>query len=114
MTAVPTPLHDVDQLVDTYLDIADRIKQLTDQQNHIKDQLRDLGVGEHQTSGGVPIVVREPNRKFNLDRAWLMLTHQQQQLCTSPDAGKVKKQLPGVLLDQCMDPGTGATIVSVG
>ncbi len=36
------PIRTVDQLVDSYLDLADKIAQLTEQQAGVKAQLRDL------------------------------------------------------------------------
>jgi len=110
--ATPIPLHTIDQLVDTYLDLADQVAQLTAQQAHIKDQLRDLGIGQHKASHAT-VAVRPPNRYLNVDKAWNMLTPAQQALCTSPDGKKVRSQLPSVLLEQCMEAGKGDPIVSV-
>lgn len=115
MTTQPAqPIRDVDQLVDLYLDIKDKITQLTSQADTIKAQLRGLGVGEHATTSGIKVVVREPNRYLNVERAWAMLTPDQQALCMSPDPRKVRSQLPSVLLEQCMDAGKGDPIVTVG
>jgi hypothetical protein len=114
MTTQPIPLHDIDQLVATYLEIQDQISGLNGQAAHIKAQLAGLGIGEHATTSGVSVKVREPNRSFNLDRAWTMLTPDQQKVCLSPDGKKVRSQLPEVLLEQCMDAGKGQPVVTVG
>ena len=109
-----SPLHDLDQLASTFLDLADKIAQLTAQQDHIKDQLRDLGVGKHSSPSGIPITIQAPSRFLNTSRAWAMLTPAQQALCMSPDYKKARAQLPPVLLEQCMDPGNGNPVVKVG
>lgn len=109
-----TPLHDLDQLASTFIELADKIAQLQAQQDHIKDQLRDLGVGKHSSPSGIPITIQAPARYLNTERAWGMLTRQQQNACMSPDYKKARAQLPPVLLEQCMDEGTGKPIVKVG
>lgn len=109
-----TPLHDLDRLASTFLELADQIAELQSQQDHIKAQLRDLDVGKHTSPSGIPISIEAPRRSFNSERAWSMLNPDQQAVCMSPDARKVKAQLPAVLLDACMDEGTGQPIVKVG
>lgn len=110
----PTPLHDVDQLVGDLLEVQDQIADLQARATHIKGQLADrVGTGNSAQVGEVTVAVREPNRKFVLERAWTMLTPEQQALCVSRDAALVKKQLPEVLLEQCYDAGTGGPIVTV-
>lgn len=114
MTAQPAqPLHDLDTLVATYLDLAERIEDLTRQQAHVKAQLRDLGVGEHQTSSGITVTVSAPSRRFNRSTALSLLTEEQKALCKDYSDALIKKQLPPVLLDQCMDEGTSDPIVRI-
>lgn len=108
------PIRSVDQLVADYLDINDKIQALTGQADTIKAALRDLGIGRHATTSGIPVVVTAPARRFNIDRAWTMLTPDQQYLAVGPVAAKVKAQLAPVLLDQCMDPGAGEPTVRIG
>ena len=109
-----TPLRDLDQLATTFLELADKIAQLTAQQDHIKDQLRDLGIGKHLSPAGIPITIQAPSRFLNTSRAWAMLTDEQKAACMSPDYKKARAQLPAVLLEQCMDPGNGNPVVKVG
>lgn len=107
------PIKNRDQLISDYVDIRARIERLTAQADNLKAQLRDLGVGKHEGPGGVVVTVAPPARRFNLDRAITMLTPEQLAVCQGPVAAKVKGQLPPVLLEQCMDPGTGDLVVTV-
>lgn len=112
--AQPTPLRDLDHLVGRYLDLKDEAEQIAGQMDTIKDQLRALGVGRHETNAGVTVTVQAPARRFNLDRAWALLTPEQQAVCVAPAAAKVKAQLAPVVAETCYDAGTGAPTVKVG
>lgn len=98
-----------------------RITELQDHAAQIDDELRALKaelatllpVGTH-AAAGVKVTVSNPSRRFNLDRALTMLTPEQRTLAVGPDLRKVKAYLPPVLLEQCMDPGTGAIVVKIG
>lgn len=107
------PIQTLDDDVADYLDLTERIEQLESQRNAIKARLAHRGEGDHTTTSGVVVSVTPPNRRFNLDRAWSLLTEDQKAVCTSPDPAKVKRQLSGVLVDECMEPGTGAVRVVV-
>ena len=107
------PIQSLDDDVNTLLDLQERRDDLNNQIEAIKARLAHRGVGNHHTTTGAVVVITNPNRQFNLDRAWAMLTPEQQALCTSPDARKVKSQLAPVLAEDCMEPGTGAVRVSV-
>lgn len=107
------PIRTLDDDVATWLDLTERIEELTSQRDAVKARLALHGIGTHTTAGGVTVTVGAPPRRFNLERAWSMLTEDQKDVCTSPDAAKVKKQLPGVLVDDCYDEGTGAPRVTV-
>lgn len=111
MTTQPTRTFDDD--VTTYLELTEQIEELESQRAAVKARFIDRGVGQHASSSGVTVTVSAPSRRFNLDRAWAMLNSEQQSLCVSPDASKVKGQLPGALLDECMDEGTGSPRVSI-
>lgn len=119
MTAQPVPqpsaqpIGRLDDDVNAYLNLTEQIEQLTSQRDAIKARLAQRGVGDHTTSTGTVVSVTEPNRRFNLEKALGMLTEEQQTLCLSPDPAKVKKQLPPVLTESCMEPGTGALRVAV-
>lgn len=102
----------IDADVELYLHLADQIAQLTEQQRQVKARLATLGVGEH-AAAAAKVVVREPNRTFDVTQAWQYLTPEQQAVAISPDPKKVKAQLPQVLVDACMQPGKGDPIVSV-
>lgn len=108
-----TTRPNLDDLVSRYVDLQAQIADLTDALEGVKSQLRDLGPGEHRTSNGAAVVVSPPPRRFNLTAAWSLLTEEQRAVAVAPDPKKVKAQLPEVLIDQCMDPGTGAARVSV-
>lgn len=99
--------------VQRYLELTEQIEELDAQRENIKDRLRDLGPGKHPTVGGLTVTVTPPPRSFNTDRAWAMLTPEQQALCVSPDAKKIKGQLAPALADACMDEGKGAPRVSI-
>ena len=105
---------DVDAEVARYLQLAEEIEARTGEQTAIKDRLRSVGVGKHETSFGINVTVSPPSRSFDLARAWAALTPEQQELCTSPDAKKVKAQLPGVLIESLMVPGKGDPAVKIG
>ena len=113
MTTQPQPIRSLDDDIATWLDLTERIEDLTSQRDAIKARLAGHGIGTHTTAAGVTVTVTAPPRKFNLDRAWSMLTEDQKDVCTSPDATKVKRQLPGVLVEDCYDEGTGAPRVTV-
>lgn len=119
MTAQPVPqptaqpIGRLDDDVNAYLDLTERIEQLTSQRDTIKARLAQRGPGDHKTTGGAVVSVTEPNRRFNLERALTMLNDDQRALCMSPDPKKVKAQLPPVLAEDCMEPGTGALRVAV-
>lgn len=117
MTTNPvTPLHTVDGIVGELVEVLERIEQLTERATHLKARLaEDIGVGNETTVGDLTIAVRGPSRRFNVDKAAALLTEEQRQVCTvtSLDPKKVKAQLPPVLLDEAMEPGTGKPIVTV-
>jgi hypothetical protein len=104
---------DLDAEVATYLDLTERIEQLVEQRDAVKVRLLEHGTGQHPTSSGLVVSITPPNRRFNADRAWAMLNEDQRALCVSPDPKKIKAQLPEVLVDQCMDEGTGAPRVTI-
>lgn len=110
------PATNLDTLVARYVDLSDHIDHLIAARNEIIDQLRDLGPGKHPTGSGLVVTVSPPSRRFNAARAEQMLSPQQLELCHHDgyDAKKIKQFLPPVLLDQCMDPGTGSAMVKVG
>lgn len=105
-------MTDLTRDVELLLHVNDQIAELTAQAKEIKQRIAAQGVGTHQ-AGPVAVVVRPPNRTFNLERGWSMLSPEQQTVCLSPDAKKVKAQLPETLIDACMDPGKGDPVVSV-
>lgn len=117
MTTNPvTALHTVDGIVGELVEVLERIEQLQERATHLKTRLADeIGTGNETTVGNLVISVRAPSRRFNLDKAAALLTDEQRQVCTvtSLDPKKVKAQLPPVLLDEAMDPGTGKPIVTV-
>lgn len=111
--APPTPLRTLDDDVLAYLEVTEQMEQLGAQLSAVRHRLADRGVGTHETSHGVKVIVSAPSRRFNNEKAWSMLTAAQQGLCVSPDASKIKSQLPPVLAEQCMEPGTGTPRVTV-
>lgn len=121
MTTQPDPaeasnvqeLRSLEDDVATYLEITERMEELGAQLAAVRHRLADRGVGTHETGAGIKVTVSAPNRTFNLEKAWSMLTDEQRSLCQSRDAAKVKKQLPGVLVDECMEAGTGTPRVVV-
>lgn len=116
MTAQPTdpqPIASLDDDVNAYLDLTERMEELESQRATIRARLAQRGTGTHTTTTGIKVTVTAPNRRFNLDRAWAMLTEDQKDVCTSADPKKVKAQLPEVLLESCMDEGTGAPRVTI-
>lgn len=112
-TATQPEAHPYDDDVRRYLDLSETIEALNAERETVKNRLRDLGPGKHPSVNGVTVTVTPPSRRFNPDRAWTMLTPEQQTLCVSPDAKKIKAQLPGVLLDQAYDEGAGSPVVKI-
>lgn len=104
---------DLDAEIQRYTELSAAIDELTSERAVILERLRTLPVGKHATTFGVGVTVSAPARSFNLTRAWAALTPQQQALCVSPDAKKVKDQLPGVLVEAFMEDGTGVAKVAI-
>jgi hypothetical protein len=91
----------LDDLVARYLDLTEQIEHLDNERAAVKAQLRDAGPGRHATTYGVTVTVAA-NRRFDIDAAWTMLTPEQQALCVSPDAKKVRAQLAPALVESLM------------
>jgi len=105
----------LDALVARYLELADTIEQLATEQAAIKEQLRGLDVGKHVTSYGIAVTVSAPSRRFNPSAAKELLAPEVLELCKSDgyDAKKLKSFLSPVLLEQCMDAGSGDPVVRI-
>ncbi len=113
-TATPADLPTLQAEVELYLHLADQISAMTEQQKEIKARIAaTVPVGEKVAVGDVKVSVAPPSRRFNADRAFTMLTPEQQALCLGPVPVKIKANLPPVLLDACMDPGAGDPIVTI-
>lgn len=110
------PLHDLDHLVGRYLDLKHEAEEISSQMEHVKDQLRAHGIGQHATTSGVTVTVQAPARRFNAKTAAGLLPAETLAQCGADDYDpkKLKSYLSPVLLEQCMDAGTGAPIVKVG
>jgi hypothetical protein len=106
-------LRSLDDDVATYLEVSERWRQLGAELAAVRHRLADRGIGTHKTSSGIKVTVSSPNRRFNADKAWEMLTPAQRKLCVSPDSSKIRQQLPPVLAEECMEPGTGTPRVVV-
>lgn len=65
------------------------------------------------TSAGVRVTISDPLRAFDLEKAWTLRTPEQQSVCQSPDNKLVRQQLPPVLAEECMAPGTGKRQVRI-
>lgn len=117
MSIQPTPIRTVEQLARDLIDLQAQTAALTERANQIKAQIADqVAVGQTvHLDGGVAITVREPNRRFNPDKAVKLLAPEVLELCRPDgyDPKKLKSFLSPVLLEQVMDAGTGAAIVSV-
>lgn len=98
-----------------YLDLAEVIEVATSEMSAIKARLRVLGTGAHESPSGVQVTVTAPNRSFSLTKAVALLNEEQLLLCKADgyDGKKVKSLLPPVLLDLCMEAGSGDARVSV-
>jgi hypothetical protein len=98
-----------------YMELAEFVAEVNDEMAAIKARFRTLGDGAHKAPSGVAVTVTPPNRSFNLDKAVGLLNDEQRALCKADgyDPKKVKGMLPPVVLDVCMEPGTGDARVSV-
>lgn len=99
-----------------YVDLDDRIKDLQAQQASIKGRMRDnLDLGKHDTDAGVTVTISAPSRRFNPVRAAELLTEEQREVCRADgfDPKKLKAQLPPVLMETCMEAGTGDPVVRI-
>lgn len=106
-------LRSLDDDVLTVLELQERIEDLQAQLVAAKARIADRGVGRHETSTGVVATVYGPAHRFDKDKAWTLLTEDQRAVCMSPDTTKIRQQLPPVLAEQCMTPGTGRLQVRI-
>ncbi len=118
MTTQPTheaaaPLRSLDDDVLHVLRLQEQIEDLQSQLVAAKGRIADRGVGQYATATGVKVTVSEPPRSFDLERAWGLLTPEQQAVCQSPDSKKIREQLPPVLAEACMAAGTGKPRVTI-
>lgn len=112
----PIELHSVERLARDLVDIQEEVAALNERAAHLKAQIAEkVGVGAIDLPNGVAVTVREPNRRFNAERAAQLLAPEVLELCKSEgyDTKKLKSFLSPVLLEQVMEAGTGAPIVSV-
>lgn len=111
--ASPQTLRSLDDDVAVVLDLQEQIEDLNSQLVAAKGRIADRGVGKHTTTSGVTATVTEPPRSFDLEKAWSLLTPEQQAVCQSPDSKKIREQLPPILAEQCMAAGTGKPRVTL-
>lgn len=111
--AAPQSIRSLDDDVAVVLDLQEQIEELQSQLVAAKGRLADRGIGKYETATGVTVTVSEPPRSFDLEKAWGLLTPEQQAVCQAPDSKKVRAQLPPVLAEQCMTPGTGKPRVTI-
>lgn len=103
-----------EQLVADLTDLLFQADEVDARIKTIKSQLAQrIGVGNSLDVNGVTVSVREPNRRFNAQRAAELVTPEVLELAKEVSPTKLKQFLSPVLLDTCMDAGTGAPIVSV-
>lgn len=112
---MPYTVDEFDADAQRYLELAEFVAEVNDEMTAIKRRFRDLGDGAHKAPCGVAVTVTPPNRSFNLTKAVALLNDHQRELCKTDgyDPKKVKGMLPPVVLEVCMDPGTGDARVSV-
>lgn len=109
-----TPLRSNQQLVEDLTDLQYQASVIESRMRDVKTQLVDrIGVGNSIDVNGVKVSVREPNRRFNAERAAELVTPEVLELAKEISPTKLRQFLAPVLLDQCMEAGTGAPIVSV-
>jgi hypothetical protein len=98
-----------------YMELTEFVAEINDELSAIKARFRTLGEGAHKAASGVAVTVTPPNRSFNLTKAVALLNEEQRALCKADgyDPKKVKGMLPPVVLEVCMDPGSGDARVSV-
>jgi len=98
-----------------YIELSEFVETAQSEMGAIKARFRALGDGAHKAPCGVAVTVTPPNRSFNLTKAVGLLNEEQRALCKADgyDPKKVKGMLPPVVLEVCMDPGTGDARVSV-
>lgn len=117
MTTQPTPTRSAELLARDLIDVQEQIAALGERAMNLKAQLAEaIGVGNSlDLPNGVAVTVREPNRRFNADRAAQLLAPEVLELCKADgyDVKKLKSFLSPVLLEQVMEASAGAPIVSV-
>lgn len=111
--ASPQAIRSLDDDVAHVLHLQEQIEELQSQLVTAKGRIADRGVGKHTTTSGVTATVSEPPRSFDLEKAWGLLTADQQAVCVSPDSKKIREQLPPVLAEQCMAAGSGKPRVTI-
>ena len=112
MTTTEHPAVDAQELVERITTLQEQAEIIDLEIRGAKAQLAALGTGTHQV-GHMRVTVSPPSRRFNIDTALTFISEEQRAMVLSPDAKKVKAFLPPVLLDQCMDEGTGNPIVKL-
>jgi hypothetical protein len=110
------PIRTVEDLVRDLADAQYQQAAIGERIAMLKAQLADqIGVGGNIQVGDATISVREPSRRFNPTKAQALLAPEVLELCKTDgyDNAKLKSFLSPVLLEQCMDAGTGSPIVSL-
>lgn len=114
MTTQPQPIADLDYDVAVYLELTERIEQLTSQHESVMARVDNAASASTRSSAASPC--RPPAQPVgHLERAAGFLTDQQREVCNLDGDGakKVKRQLSEVRIDECMDEGRGAPRVGV-
>ena len=122
LRAVPAPTWaaDLETSVRRAVELQQRIDELGAEMTQVRKHLAEIvPVGSTvTTSFGVKVTVTGPSRRFDLRTAVELLRHKDPdalERCKLDgyDSAKIKKALPGELVDVAMIAGTGAPVVRI-
>ena len=97
---------DLDALVSDYTNTAAAISDLQDHLDQVKEQLRYLGEGKHESTSGITVTVSAPVKRFDPKAAQQALPAEVLTQCQDFSASKAKRVLAPALYESfCVASG---------
>lgn len=106
MTVLTQIGDDVATIVAQVAAISARVKELTEEAEALKAELRDrlTAPGDYTNAAGVPLVRIQPTRRFDTEAGVALLAGDERAACLAVryDDVEVKKRLTELQIEQCM------------